>query len=86
MAPRGTRTHWFPAKRDGWGWGPPSAWQGWVVVVTYVALALAGIPLVQASLGSAVYVGYLVLWTIAFIAICWLTGEPPRRGRGDRAG
>ena len=20
--------YWFPAKRYGWGWGPPSTWQG----------------------------------------------------------
>ena len=86
MASPGTRTHWFPAKRSGWGWGPPSAWQGWVVLAIYVALVLAGIPLVQGSLGSAVYVGYLMLLTMALIAICWLTGEPPRRRGGDRAG
>ena len=25
--------YWFPAKRYGWGWGPPQTWQGWVVFV-----------------------------------------------------
>ena len=24
--------YWFPAKRYGWGWGPPNNWQGWVVL------------------------------------------------------
>ena len=23
----------FPAKRRGWGWGPPTVWQGWVVLL-----------------------------------------------------
>lgn len=27
------RKYWFPAKRFGWGWGLPSAWQGWVVLL-----------------------------------------------------
>jgi hypothetical protein len=21
---------WFPAKKFGWGWGPPVKWQGWM--------------------------------------------------------
>jgi hypothetical protein len=25
------KTVWFIAKRYGWGWGLPCAWQGWVV-------------------------------------------------------
>ena len=24
--------YWFPAKRKGWGWGPPTVWQGWAVL------------------------------------------------------
>jgi len=26
---------WFPAKRYGWGWGLPCAWQGWLVLAAY---------------------------------------------------
>ena len=43
MPATGTRKYWFPAKRYGWGWGPPSAWQGWAVLVTYLVLVLGGI-------------------------------------------
>lgn len=25
--------YWLPAKRRGWGWGPPTAWQGKLVDV-----------------------------------------------------
>lgn len=35
--------YWFPAKRYGWGWGLPSRWQGWAVLVIYAVLLGAGI-------------------------------------------
>jgi hypothetical protein len=76
--------YWFPAKRHGWGWGPPSAWQGWVVLLTYITLVLGGIPFVQVPTGRAVYLAYVFVLTVALIAICWLTGERPRWRRGQR--
>jgi hypothetical protein len=33
---------WFPAKRYGWGWGLPVAWQGWVVLLAWLALFVGG--------------------------------------------
>ena len=85
MPSAGPPKYWFPAKRYGWGWGFPSTWQGWVVLLTYLVLILGGIPLIQAT-GNAVYTAYTVLLTVALIAICWITGEPPRWRRGDRDG
>jgi hypothetical protein len=76
--------YWFPAKRRGWGWGPPSTWQGWVVLVAYFVLVLGGIPFVHVSEGTAAYVVYVLVLTAILIAICWLTGEPPGRRRGGR--
>ena len=29
---------WFPAKSHGWGWGPPTCWEGWAVVVFFYIL------------------------------------------------
>ena len=29
--------HWFKAKLYGWGWTPVK-WQGWLVIITYIAL------------------------------------------------
>lgn len=84
MPSTSTRKYWFPAKRRGWGWGVPWAWQGRVVLVAYLALVLGGIPLIQASKGSLVYFLYLSTLTAAFVVICWLTGEPPGRRRGER--
>jgi hypothetical protein len=74
--------HWFPAKRNGWGWGPPTAWQGWVVLLVYLVLVLGGIPFIQVGEGSVTYIAFVAVLTIALVAICWLTGEPPRWRRG----
>ena len=27
--------YWFAVKLDGWGWGLPVRWQGWVVLALY---------------------------------------------------
>jgi hypothetical protein len=77
-----TPKYWFPAKRYGWGWGAPSAWQGWAVLITYLALVLGGIPLIHAAKGSVIYIAYLSVLTVVLVIICWLTGEPPRWRRG----
>jgi hypothetical protein len=45
---------------------------------------LGGVPLVQATKGSVVYVAYVIGLTVALIGTCWLTGEPPRWRWGDR--
>lgn len=79
-----TPKYWFPAKRYGWGWGLPSAWQGWVVLIIHLVLVLGGIPLVHASEGSVLYIAYVSVLTVALIAICWLKGEPPRWRWGGR--
>jgi len=76
--------YWFPAKRYGWGWGLPSAWQGWVVLVVFFALVVGGIPFVQVAMGNAEYVAYVGGLTLILIAICWFTGEPPRWRWGGR--
>ena len=76
--------YWFPAKRYGWGWGPPCAWQGWVVLFIYLALLLGGIPFVQATEGNVAYIAYVFVLTASLVAICWLTGERPRWRWGGR--
>jgi len=32
-----TKDFWFPAKRFGWGWGPPTKWRGWAVLAASLA-------------------------------------------------
>ena len=38
----GSTRYWFPAKRYGWGWGFPSAWQGRIVLAIFAVLVLGG--------------------------------------------
>ncbi len=74
----GPRDIWFPAKRYGWGWGLPVAWQGWVVIGVYIALLVLGAVVLRGRLGlggTLLYVGAL---TAALVGICWTKGERPR--------
>jgi hypothetical protein len=81
---------WFPAKRYGWGWGPPCAWQGWVVMALFIVLQAGG---AFALLGTGRKappgrVGWFVAYSFVLagllIWICWLKGEKPRwRWGGD---
>jgi hypothetical protein len=75
--------YWFPAKRYGWGWGVPQTWQGWLVIVCYLALVAAGIVAIDPARSPASFVGYLMLLSMLLVAICWATGEPPRWRWGD---
>jgi hypothetical protein len=68
---------WFPAKRYGWGWGPPNCWQGWLVIVVYVALVSAGAFLFSPDKHPALFAVNLLIFTIALIFICFLKGEKP---------
>lgn len=36
---------WFAPKRTGYGAGLPIRWQGWVLLLAYIALATAAMPL-----------------------------------------
>ena len=70
-------TYWFPAKRYGWGWGLPIAWQGWVVFAIWIAAVIA-IGIGVAPRHPAVFFVLMTIMTVLIIAICWMKGEPPR--------
>jgi len=70
--------YWFPAKRYGWGWGPPSTWQGWVVLGVYVGLLVALCVLVPADRHPYWFWAGLIWLVAGLIAICWWKGEPPK--------
>jgi hypothetical protein len=74
--------YWFPVKRYGWGWGIPCAWQGWAVLVGYLLLVFGGIVFIDPQRRVLAYLLYVALLSALLIAICWHTGEPPRRGGG----
>lgn len=74
-----TDGYWFPAKRYGWGWGAPRAWQGWAVLLAYVAV-VAGAVLLRPAVAVPVVAAAtgLLLW------VCLKRGEPTRwRWGGD---
>lgn len=72
------RTYWFPAKTYGWGWGLPSKWQGWLVLVVFLLLDLVDALVVLPRYGPEVFFPVLVILVAALIGVCWATGEPPR--------
>ena len=76
---------WFPAKRYGWGWGPPSMWQGWVVLSVYIGLLVVLCVLVPADRDPYWFWAGLMALVAGLTAICWWKGEPPkwRWGRGS---
>jgi uncharacterized membrane protein YhaH (DUF805 family) len=74
--------YWFPAKRYGWGWGLPAAWQGWVVMLC--ALATIGAAMLRLLPAHPVAFQIVLLAIVGvLILICYWKGEPPRWRWGD---
>ncbi len=70
--------YWFPAKRYGWGWGPPTCWQGWAVLIAWCAIQiLVTIELAQQQRIITLFI-FTAIMTALLIAVCWWKGEPPR--------
>ena len=72
-----TPKYWFPAKRYGWGWGPPRAWQGWLVLVAFAALLAVGAVVLLPRHQTAYFVLYTVILCGVLVMVCYVTGEPP---------
>ena len=70
--------HWFSAKRHGFGWGLPSAWQGWIVLAAFVGLLGLGFLIFPPSRELGSLLAYVGLLTGSLMAICWFKGEPLR--------
>jgi hypothetical protein len=67
---------WFPAKKYGWGWGPPCAWQGWVVMAVWAALLVSGGILLAPH--TRLFVAYAIVLGTALVIVAWIKGEKPR--------
>ena len=70
--------YWFPAKRYGWGWGLPSTWEGWLVLVAYLGLIVGAARLCPPEKSVAGFVAAVVGLSDGLVAICWWKGEPVR--------
>lgn len=75
---------WFPAKKYGYGWGPPNCWQGWLVILVYVALLSGGSFVLRPDRNLALFLGDTAILTTALIIICFLKGEKAGRHWGRK--
>lgn len=84
------KKYWFRAKTYGWGWGLPSSWQGWVVLLIYFILNIYIFRDIDKAPHSASdtlinFILPFILSTIILLIICYFTGEKLkwRWGRKD---
>jgi len=75
---------WFPAKRYGWGWGLPCAWQGWIVLTAYVALTIATVVFINPVSHIGLFLTTIYGLSMALVLVCWLKGEKPSWRWGDK--
>jgi len=75
---------WFPAKRYGWGWGVPATWQGWLVLLAYLAVIGGALHFLPPDRNQWAFATVAFLATAALLAVCWVKGEPPRWRWGGR--
>ncbi len=80
------KPYWFPAKRYGWGWGPPATWQGWLVVLAWAIALGAGAILLRPQHHLLWWSMYLIGMIGLLVVVCYLKGEPPRWRWGDSDG
>ncbi len=78
------RKYWFPAKRYGWGWGLPTTWQGWVVMIVWTLVVAAVTPLLRPSEHPARLALFVGVMVAVLVAICYAKGEPPRWRWGEK--
>lgn len=74
---------WFPAKRYGWGWGVPCAWQGWAVLLVYGVLVTAASIFIDPAVHPVTWLSIIIGLSFLLCLVCWWKGEKPawRRGR-----
>ena len=73
----GTRPIWFAAKRYGWGWGLPVAWQGWVVLAVWLGVVVAGASFLAGRHWGGFAI-FMALMAALLVGICYAKGESPR--------
>lgn len=66
---------WFAPKSHGYGSGLPIAWQGWVVLIVYLAVVLGSIPL-----GWRSVVAHLSIVVVASAILCIICSKTTRGG------
>lgn len=75
---------WFPAKKYGWGWGFPCAWQGWAVMLVYAVLVAAATVFIYPADSLLLYFSILFGLSFMLCLVCWWKGEKPAWRWGDK--
>jgi hypothetical protein len=68
-----SQRYWFSAMRTGYGWGAPQTWEGWLVLVAYLAVVLAPAALLSERKEEG------ILAAVVLATQCWC-GSASRRG------
>ncbi len=74
---KGKQNIWFPAKKYGWGWGLPCAWQGWAVMFVYLGLIVTATLVIKPAANLKLYSAIILGLSILFCLACWWKGERP---------
>jgi hypothetical protein len=82
--PRKNPDYWFPAKRYGWGWGLPSNWKGWTVLIAFCVLVAVGAALLLPQHQAGAFVIYCAALSLFLVLVCYITGERPRWRSGSK--
>jgi uncharacterized membrane protein YhaH (DUF805 family) len=81
-----SKSYWFPAKTYGWGWGTPTTWQGWVVLLLWFAALFEGLYLLRHNRYQvAARLAFVVVMSIVLMLLCYWKGEPPKWRWGDQS-
>ena len=66
--------YWFPVKKYGFGWGMPNCWQGWIVLLAFVVLTIAGRYMLHGR-SVALIITYYTAATVVFLIVVYCKGE-----------
>lgn len=78
------KNYWFRAKRYGYGWGLPVRWEGWVVLMAWLAvLVFSGLRFMPQRPG--LFWGAFLVATAVLALVCYLKGEPTRWRWGEKS-
>lgn len=72
-----SKHYWFPAKRYGWGWGLPTIWQGWAVLLVYASIIALLLWQVPPRVHLFLFIALVVAASVLLVLVGCIKGEPP---------
>ena len=79
---RDDKKYWFTAKKYGYGWGLPTTWQGWAVLLIYTLFLIIPLVFFEEKIDSNgsvwFYFGYQAVITLVLIKVVSVHGPKPR--------